>query len=141
MQLFLRSKRSRRSNHKHLVRLFLHAQGLMRSRRCETICLSLAYGSLNRLLLRVPPIRKVLRCSARVEMNDIKHLPNPIQDWPLEGREVYSWLCWPGTIFAFGTLGTCAMFGTCLASDCSEHLAQISQCLTKITQNHKKATC
>ena len=34
-------------------------------------------------------------------------------------------LCWPGTMFVFGTFGTCGTFGTfgtCLGPDCSERL-------------------
>ena len=40
------------------------------------------------------------------------------------------WLCCTGTMFVFGTFGTCGTFGTfgtCLAPDCSEHLANIGQ--------------
>ena len=51
-------------------------------------------------------------------------------------------LCWPGTMFVFGTFGMCGTFGTfgtCLAPDCSEHLAQISQNLTQIRQNQPKS--
>ena len=42
-------------------------------------------------------------------------------------------LCWPGTMFVFGT------FGTCLAPDPSEHLAQICQTLTQMKQNQPKS--
>ena len=45
-------------------------------------------------------------------------------------------------MFVFGTFGTCGTFGTfgtCLAPDRSEHLAQISQNLTQISQNQPKS--
>ena len=44
-------------------------------------------------------------------------------------------------MFVFGTFGTCGTFGTfgtCLAPDCSEHLAKIGENLTKIMQHHPK---
>ena len=52
-------------------------------------------------------------------------------------------LCWPGTMFVFGTFGTCGTFGTfgtCLAPDCSEHLANIGQNSSKMGQNQPKTT-
>ena len=42
-------------------------------------------------------------------------------------------LCWLGTMFVFGT------FGTCVAPDCSEHFAQIHQNLTKIRENQPES--
>ena len=44
-------------------------------------------------------------------------------------------------MFVFGTFGTCGTFGTfgtCLALDCSEHLANIDQNQSRICQNQPK---
>ena len=46
--------------------------------------------------------------------------------------------CWTGTMFVFGTFGTCGTFGPWLAPDCSEHLTNVDQHQSKICQNQPK---
>ena len=53
-------------------------------------------------------------------------------------RQLWAALGCTGTMFVFGTFGTSRTFGRCLATDCSEHLANIGQISCKMNPKSAK---